>query len=140
MANNFFGGYFPPQQIFQYQQQPQQQNNSVSVVTVQGEAGAKIYPVAAGNTVLLIDFDAKKFWLKSTDLNGMPSRFATFNFTEDIKASNDNGGNFISRAEFDDLKKSIDQQFKNLADIVKGATNNVTATLKQPSNVPATIQ
>ena len=115
MANNYFGGYSPPQQqFFQQFQQPQQQNNSVSVVTVQGEAGARIYPVAAGNTVLLIDFDSKKFWLKSTDLNGMPSRFAAFNFTEEIKQA-DNTDNFISRNEFNELKQSIDNQFKNLA-------------------------
>lgn len=137
MANNYFGGYSPPQQFFQqFQQQPQQQNNSVSVVTVQGEAGARIYPVAAGNTVLLIDFDSKKFWLKSTDLNGMPSRFAAFNFTEEIKPTNDTD-NFISRNEFNELKQSIDNQFKNLSDAIKGAINNVSnsAINQQPANV-----
>jgi len=137
MANNYFGGYSPPQQFFQqFQQQPQQQNNSVSVVTVQGEAGARIYPVAAGNTVLLIDFDNKKFWLKSTDLNGMPSRFAAFSFTEEIKPANDTD-NFISRNEFNELKQSIDNQFKNLSDAIKGAINNVSnsANNQQPANV-----
>lgn len=136
MANNFFGGFSPPQQQFfqQFQQPQQQQNNSVSVVTVQGEAGARIYPVAAGNTVLLIDFDNKKFWLKSTDLNGMPSRFAAFNFTEEIKPANDTD-NFISRNEFNELKQSIDNQFKNLSDAIKGAINNVSAINQQPPNV-----
>ena len=137
MANNYFGGYSPPQQFFQqFQQPPPQQNNSVSVVTVQGEAGARIYPVAAGNTVLLIDFDSKKFWLKSTDLNGMPSRFAAFNFTEEIKPANDTD-NFISRNEFNELKQSIDNQFKNLSDAIKGAINNVSnsAINQQPANV-----
>ena len=137
MANNYFGGYSPPQQFFQqFQQQPQQQNNSVSVVTVQGEAGARIYPVAAGNTVLLIDFDIKKFWLKSTDLNGMPSRFAAFSFTEEIKPANDTD-NFISRNEFNELKQSIDNQFKNLSDAIKGAINNVSnsTNTQQPANV-----
>lgn len=137
MANNYFGGYSPPQQFFQqFQQPPQQQNNSVSVVTVQGEAGARIYPVAAGNTVLLIDFDSKKFWLKSTDLNGMPSRFAAFNFTEEIKPANDTD-NFISRNEFNELKQSIDNQFRNLSDAIKGAINNVSnsAINQQPANV-----
>lgn len=137
MANNYFGGYSPPQQFFQqFQQQPPQQNNSVSVVTVQGEAGARIYPVAAGNTVLLIDFDSKKFWLKSTDLNGMPSRFAAFSFTEEVKPANDTD-NFISRNEFNELKQSIDNQFKNLSDAIKGAINNVSnsANNQQPANL-----
>lgn len=139
MANNFFGGYNPPQQFMQYQQpQPQpQSNNSVSVVTVQGEAGARIYPVAAGNTVLLIDFDSKKFWLKSTDNGGLPSRFAAFSFKEDV-TQNDTAGNFISRNEFDELKQNIDKQFNMLADIIKGAANNVPTNFKQSADVSAT--
>lgn len=133
---NYFGGYSPPQQFFPYQQQPPQ-NNGVMVVTVQGEAGARVYPVAAGNTVLLIDFDAKKFWLKSTDNNGMPSRFAAFTFTEEVVRQIGDAGNFISRTEFDDLKQSIDAQFRQLADIIKGGTSNVPvpAVVKQPANV-----
>ena len=130
---NYFGGYSPPQQFMQYQQP--QQNNTVTVVTVQGEAGARIYPVAAGNTVFLVDFDAHKFWLKSTDLNGMPSRFATFNFTEEIVQQNQ--GDVVTRNEFNDLKKSIDAQFKQLIDTIKGANNNVSDSTiyEQPANV-----
>lgn len=136
---NFFGGYSPQQQYFQYQQ-PQQQTNTISVVTVQGEAGARIYPVAAGNTVLLIDFDAKKFWLKSTDTGGLPLRFAAFNFTEEIVQTQGDTSNFISRNEFNDLKQSIDNQFKQLIDSVQGAIKNVqpSTTAGQPSNVQST--
>lgn len=134
---NFFGGYSPPQSFVPYQPPPT--NNSVSVVTVQGEAGARVYPVAAGNTVLLIDFDAKKFWLKSTDSNGMPSRFATFNFSEEIK-SNGDAGQFISRNEFESLKQSIDAQFKQLADIVRGGSSNAATNSSISVPVPAEIQ
>lgn len=129
---NYFGGYSPPQQQQFMQYQQPQANNTVTVVTVQGEAGARIYPVAAGNTVFLIDFDAHKFWLKSTDLNGMPSRFATFNFTEEIVQPNQ--GDVVTRNEFNDLKKSIDAQFKQLIDTIKGASQNDTnnATIFEP--------
>ena len=135
---NYFGGYSPPQQQFMPYQQ-QQPNNSVTVVTVQGEAGARIYPVAAGNTVFLIDFEAHKFWLKSTDVNGMPSRFATFNFTEEIVQQNQ--GDVVSRNEFNDLKKSIDVQFKQLIDAIKGANHNVSDStiFEPPANVQATV-
>lgn len=127
---NFFGGYSPQQ--FQYQQ-PQNNNTNVTVVPVQGEAGARVYPVAAGNTVLLIDFDSKKFWLKSTDFNGMPSRFATFNFTEEVQQ---NGDNFISRTEFNDLKQAIDNQFKQLIDSIQGAIKNVSSNSTTPTQQP----
>ena len=135
---NYFGGYSPPQQQFMPYQQ-QQPNNSVTVVTVQSEAGARIYPVAAGNTVFLIDFDAHKFWLKSTDANGMPSRFATFNFTEEIVQQNQ--GDVVTRNEFNDLKKSIDVQFKQLIDAIKGANHNVSDStiFEPPANVQATV-
>lgn len=134
---NFFGGYSPQQSFVPYQQPPT--NNTVSVVTVQGEAGARVYPVAAGNTVLLIDFDMKKFWLKSTDQNGMPSRFVSFTFTEDIKPPSDNG-QFISRNEFDDLKKSIDAQFKQLLDFVKGGSNSAKSTSSESAAISSAAQ
>lgn len=133
---NYFGGYSPPQQQFMPYQQPQQNNNSVTVVTVQGESGARIYPVAAGNTVFLVDFDAHKFWLKSTDLNGMPSRFAAFNFTEEVTPQVQ--GDIVTRNEFNDLKKSIDAQFKQLIDTIKGAGKNDSDTstiFEPPANV-----
>ena len=132
MANNFFGGYSQPQQSFMQYQQPQQ--NNILVVPVQGEAGARIYPVAAGNTVLLIDFDSKKFWLKSTDTSGLPSRFAAFTFTEEV-IQPEGTGNFISRNEFNELKQNIDKQFQTLIDIVRGETNNVATAFEKPSNV-----
>lgn len=135
---NFFGGYNPQPPFVPYPNAPPQ-SNSVSVVTVQGEAGARVYPVAAGNTVLLIDFDSKKFWLKSTDTNGMPSRFSTFNFSEEIKPQADSG-QFISRNEFDNLKQSIDAQLKQLADIIKGGNSNATPITSKSSAVPAEVQ
>ena len=66
----------------------------------------------------------------------MPSRFATFNFTEEIRQTGD-AGNFISRSEFDDLKQSIDAQFKQLADIIKGGASVAPAVIKQSANVSA---
>lgn len=65
-----FTGYVPNP----YQQpQPQTQNqNSAGFVWVQGEAAAKAYPVAAGNSVLLMDSDAPVLYMKSTDYSGKP--------------------------------------------------------------------
>lgn len=124
---NYFGGYAPPQAY-------QQQNNNVIVVTVQGESGASMYPVAAGNTVLLIDFNLKKFWLKSTDINGLPSKFAAFDFTEVKPAVENDMSGFVSRSEFDDLKKSIDK----LSALIGGRAN-VSTIPKQPTAIQATV-
>lgn len=123
---NFFSGYQQPQY-----QQPST-NNSVIVVPVQGEQGANIYPVAAGNTVFLFDFNQKKFWIKATDINGLPARFDAYEFKDVVKPVQSNAG-FILRTEFDELKQRLDY----LTSLIGGNTN-VSTTAKQPATVQAT--
>ena len=62
-----------------YQQMPQQPQMSYqapmqnqSIIWVQGEAGAKAYPVAAGQSVLLMDSEDAVLYVKSTDQTGRP--------------------------------------------------------------------
>lgn len=43
-----------------------------SIIWVQGEAGAKAYPVAAGQSVLLMDSEDAVLYVKSTDQTGRP--------------------------------------------------------------------
>ena len=83
--NNFFpAGYMPyynaqiqPQDAYNPQQQmnPQaMQNRSQNgFVWVQGEAGAKGYPVAPNTTVQLWDSESQVIYLKSADASGMPT-------------------------------------------------------------------
>lgn len=121
---NFFGGYNQPQQYQQYQQS----NNNVIVVPVQGEQGANVYPVAAGNTVLLIDFNLKKFWIKATDINGLPSKFSAFDFVEVKPAIPNDTRNFVSRDEFEKFgKQTADQLTKILSTLnaLAGGNDNV---------------
>ena len=55
------------------QMQPQQpMPQSQLVVWVQGEAGAKAYPVAAGQSVFLMDSEEDVLYVKSTDFTGRP--------------------------------------------------------------------
>lgn len=62
------GGAVVPQ-MTQPIPQPQVSN---SFAWVQGEASAKAYPVAPGNTILLMDSEAPVLYMKSTDLTGKP--------------------------------------------------------------------
>lgn len=67
-------------QIPQVQQtQPPQTNQGL--LWVQGEAGAKSYLVAPNTTVLLMDSEGSRFYLKSTDNAGMPS-LRVFEYSE----------------------------------------------------------
>ena len=134
---NFFGGYPQPQQFQQYQNY-QQQTNNVIVVPVQGESGASMYPVAAGNTVLLMDFNLKKFWIKATDINGLPAKFAAFDFKEEVKPVQQGAAGFVLRNEFDEWKQSTDAQLKKILESVNslvGGKENVSTNSSQPSAV-----
>ena len=49
---------------------------------VQGEAGARSVPVAAGQKVLLMDSESNVFYVKSSDVSGMPLPLRTFEYKE----------------------------------------------------------
>lgn len=100
--------------------QPMQQQSS-QIIWVSGEAGAKSYLVAPGNTVMLLDAENSVFYLKSADASGMPLPLRIFDYKErqnasvsDFKApTSDFSGlddKFVTRKEFDELKASIASQ------------------------------
>lgn len=85
--NNYFPiGYQPANYALPYQQsavpQPITTTLSNGIVWVQGEAGAKAYPVAAGNSMLLMDGENEQFYIKSTDMSGMPMPLRIFSYKE----------------------------------------------------------
>ncbi len=66
-------------------QQPQQagpSSGNQGFVWVQGEAGAKAYPVAAGNSVLLMDSENPVLYMKSTDISGRPLPIETYDLVK----------------------------------------------------------
>ena len=109
-------------------QQNIQNTGSLIAVLVQGESGANAYPVASGNTVLLIDFDSNKFWLKS-NVNGVPQRLRPFSFSEDIQEHSQHtmqGTDYVSKNEFNNLSQSVlslSNDVKKLIADLGGASN-----------------
>ena len=72
MAYNYgFPATYQPMYPQPVQQAPQ--NQQTGLIWVQGEAAAKSYMVAPGNTVQLWDSEEKVIYLKSADASGMPS-------------------------------------------------------------------
>ena len=99
--------------------QVQQPNNGL--IWVQGESGAKSYLVAPNATVMLMDSEGERFYLKSADTSGMPLPLRIFDYKErqnasvsDFKAPtsdfSDLDDKFVTRKEFDELKASIASQ------------------------------
>lgn len=98
----------------------QQQNNGL--VWVQGEAGAKSYLVAPNTTVLLMDSENQRFYLKSSDSSGMPQPLRIFEYTERTQSAQNapltqesiDLSSFATKAEFDAFKSEINALLKNV--------------------------
>ena len=96
------------------------QNNGI--IWVQGEAAAKAYPVASGQSILLMDSEDSVFYIKSTDQSGMPQPLRIFDYSEkkspngDVKTkrSGKDGDDFISRKEIEEFQKDIRKEIKDI--------------------------
>ena len=111
MAYNF--GY-PASYQNQYmmQNQPQIQPQS-GIIWVQGEAGAKAYPVAPSNNILLMDAENERFFIKSTDASGMPQPLRIFSYeeiTNNSTKTEDHDVEYVTKEEFYELKKLVNKQ------------------------------
>ena len=101
--------------------QPTAQQGNNGLIWVQGEAGAKSYIVAPGNTVMLMDSEGERFYLKSADASGMPMPLRIFDYKEranapvsDFKAPTSDfselDGKYITREEFERRMASMASQ------------------------------
>jgi hypothetical protein len=101
---------------------PAQQTNN-GLVWVQGEAGAKSFLVAPGCTVMLMDSEGERFYLKSADASGMPLPLRVFEYKErtetaqqtvgsSVAAFDDLDNKFVTRDEFERRMASIAPQKK----------------------------
>lgn len=84
--------------------------NSGGIVWVQGEEAAKAYLTAPGSSVLLMDSEGSRFYIKSTDQSGMPRPLRIFDFQERVNAPNptaeppkETNVEYVTRDEFERL-------------------------------------
>lgn len=93
--------------------QPQATQNSL--IWVQGEAGAKSYMVAPNATVLLMDSETSRFYLKSCDASGMPM-LRIFEYKEMTGKTADpmDMSGFATKAEMDAFRDEIHGLLKNI--------------------------
>ena len=89
--------------MFSQYTNPQQSNISVAFIN-SGKSGAQAFTVGAGNTVFLIDFDHKQFFIKEVSPNGFPQPMREFNFEELVQQNN---SDYVTRKEFEELKNLI---------------------------------
>lgn len=127
----FQTGYQPQGlQTMQLQGFSQSPTANSGINWVSGEVGAKSYLVAPNSTVLLMDSDATRFYLKSADNSGMPS-LRIFEYKEvsnapqnALQSSNTAEINldskYVTRDEYDGLKR----QYEAIIDRLNGMADS----------------
>lgn len=105
---------------------PQTQN---SITWVQGESGAKSYLVGAGSSVLLMDSEQSRFYIKSTDTSGMPLPLRTFEYNEikdePVRAAQTDASDFVTRKEFEERLSDLVERPKTK----KGGDSDAKSTI-----------
>ena len=106
--NNPYQPYTPPVQNYQMQQP------DTSIIWVQGESGAKAYPVQNGKSVVLFDSESEHFFIKTADASGMPQPLRVFSYSEtnenEMKAPAIDTSQFITRDEFEEAIEKLKER------------------------------
>lgn len=103
----------------------QQTQNVSGLLWVQGEAGAKSYMVAPGNTVLLLDSEADRFYIKSVEPNGLP-QMRSFEYKEitgmvpaaAYPAQQNQTADHVTREELDGLREEFRTEMQRITDLI----------------------
>lgn len=105
--------YIPPVPDQLAQLKMPQQTAGTGPVWVQGEAGAKSYLVAPNTTVMLMDSESPRFFMKSSDQSGIPLPLRIFKF-EEVTGQNASAAapevdwsKFITRDEFEEFRANL---------------------------------
>jgi hypothetical protein len=111
----------PTQMQIQGFPMPMQRPDPTGLNWVQGEAGAKSWLVNPGATVLLMDSENQRFYLKSADMNGVPA-MRTFEYSE-IGVSKPQEAmqtvNFVSVEEFNGFRDEVLKRLEDLSEPVE---------------------
>lgn len=132
--NYFPTGYNPmgnynPYQVGYQQAQSAQQAQTGGLQWVQGEAGAKAFPVSAGQSVLLMDSENNVFYIKSTDNSGMPLPLRTFDYRERTGQNAPKAAQNAPQAAIDtSLFVTRDELEKRLAELVAKSGSSLDRT------------
>ena len=134
-------GYYPmyPQQS----QMVEQQNMNVQSVQtscntdsyfiwVQGEAGAKSYPVARGTTLPLFDSEGDFVYFKSVDNNGVPLPLITKVLSDPVIQepiqSQVDMSNYVTREAYDELAKMCGDLETRILELETKPSSGITTT------------
>ena len=115
MQGQSFQQPFPAQSQFPMQP-PRQDSNGL--IWVQGEAGAKSWFVAPGATVLLMDSENPRFYIKSANMNGVPAMdtFAYYKVGEPTSQESMQAVNFVTVDAFNEFRDDVLKRLEDLSE------------------------
>lgn len=119
---------YTPQYNQAYNQGVQSNNN---IIWVQGEVGARSYQLPPSSSVLLLDNDDSKFYIKTTDASGMAT-LKEYKFEEyrEQKKQDFDTEQYVTKQEFQEFKANIEAVYNAL----KGNQNKGVITYE--SDIP----
>lgn len=133
-----------PNYMTPYQPTPMPTYNTpqtgTDIIWVQGLAGAKAYPVAAGRSAQLMDSEDSLFYIKTTDASGMPQPLRIFKYEEVSEGATQtpqiDTSEFVTKDELDD---AIDYVKKLVKEVSKESKSNSNTYTRRSSNGKSTI-
>ena len=98
------------------------QDNSIN--WVQGEAGAKSYPVAPSQSVMLMDSENEVFYIKTVDASGMPLPLRIFDYKE--RKENEKKVEEVSQIDMSEYitREEFEKRINGINNSRKGRNNN----------------
>ena len=114
---NLYGATVNPAQT--YTAPAPSTNQTTGITWVQGEAAARAFPITAGSKAILMDSENNVFYVKSSDVSGMPLPLRIFKYEEVTEGNNQKAdtSNFITKEEFEsrisELEKLLKKEKKN---------------------------
>ena len=84
---------------------PRQDDDDLFITVVSNESAVYMHPVRSGSTGLFISPEQKKFWLKSTNKNGLPEPLRRFSYTEDVIENT--GVQFLTKEDLDKFREEL---------------------------------
>lgn len=112
LGHNVYPAYGQMQSMMQTPQ-PAQQNDGI--IWVQGESGAKSFLVAPNKSVMLMDSESQKFYIKTSDASGMPLPLRIFEYTEKkATIEPEKVQDYVTREEYQTLMGKIEELEKSM--------------------------
>ena len=90
--------------------------NELMLIIVKDDNAVQNYPVASGNTVMLMNYETQKFWVKSMT-NGISPTITEYEFKPVNENLNPKNQELVSREEFNSLSDSVSKLQKIIDDL-----------------------